>query len=69
MFEPAPFSVAPPCPLPPCGGGLGRGVGSAWRLVAGELGARGYPPPQPSPTRGEGVRDGGAYPELARART
>ena len=38
------------CSLPPCGGGLGRGVkASAGRVV--------YPPPCPSPTRGEGTQE------------
>jgi error-prone DNA polymerase len=35
--------------LPPCGGGLGRGG-------SGTAGVGGYPPPRPSPARGEGVR-------------
>src|SRR5262249_59663833 len=38
------------CSLPPCGGGLGRGV-------ATERGPCGYPPPCPSPTRGEGTQE------------
>jgi len=36
------------CSLPPCGGGLG------WGVAAGAY-ARGYPPPCPSPARGEGT--------------
>src|SRR5712664_603452 len=40
------FSNAAFCSLPPCGGGLGRGVSR-------KVGARGYPPLQLSPARGE----------------
>ncbi len=36
---------------PPRGGGLGRGGGSAGTTLSDD---HGYPPPQPSPTRGEG---------------
>jgi error-prone DNA polymerase len=36
--------------LPPCGGGLGRGVATDSAVDA----ARPHPPPQPSPARGEG---------------
>src|SRR5579884_202147 len=36
------------CSLPPCGGGLGWGVRTPCLHCT-------YPPPQPSPTRGEGV--------------
>src|SRR5579884_2254592 len=36
------------CSLPPCGGGLGWGVRTPCLHCP-------YPPPQPSPTRGEGV--------------
>ena len=42
-----PDSGTPYYPLPPCGGGLGRGVLAQPR--------RADPPPQPSPTRGEGA--------------
>src|SRR5437016_5765763 len=38
----------PFCSLPPCGGGLGRGVSLRARSLR-------YPPPHPSPTRGEGA--------------
>src|SRR6185437_2368823 len=39
--------------LPPCGGGLGWGGGSAWRVRRGS-GRGGIPPALPSPARGEG---------------
>ena len=38
-----------PSPLPPCGGGLGRGGGNSLKRN------RFSPPPQPSPIKGEGV--------------
>src|SRR5207247_7683337 len=41
------------CSLPPCGGGLGRGVSR-------EGGACGYPPLCPCPARGEGTRERGS---------
>jgi len=41
-------------PLPPCGGGLGRGGGAASRLSMHSPGGD-APPPQPSPARGEGA--------------
>src|SRR5438045_7705403 len=49
-------------PLPPCGGGTGRGVQrqpESVRLVVAERSAS-DPSPQPSPARGEGVRGGTA---------
>jgi lysyl-tRNA synthetase class 2 len=42
-------------PLPPRGGGLGRGGGSAGTSADDD---RGNPPPRPSPTRGEGELGG-----------
>ena len=39
------------CSLPPCGGGLGRGVA----VVSRETSANCYPHPQPLPTRGRGA--------------
>src|SRR5262249_61826633 len=45
------FTPRTACSLPPCGGGLGRGVAAC-------ACACGYPPPQPSPTRGRGGRMG-----------
>ena len=52
--------VMPPTrPLPPCGGGLGKGVARTHRESRSrqERRARRDPPPRPSPTRGE---EGGA---------
>src|SRR5581483_3809988 len=45
------------CSLPPCGGGLGWGVNAQQKTA---------PPPQPSPTRGEGVRGHRAKPHFFR---
>ncbi len=41
-------------PLPPCGGGLGRGVGAGWQPVLHLA----RPPPQPLPARGRGAHLG-----------
>ena len=40
--------LAAACSLPPCGGGLGRGVATYFAFERD-------PPPCPSPTRGEGT--------------
>src|ERR1700704_2617483 len=43
------------CSLPPCGGGLGRGGGGEFVVVARDASANCYPHPQPLPTRGRGA--------------
>src|SRR6266403_6042174 len=42
------------CSPPPCGEGLGVGVVRFWAGGATEISPH-HPPPQPSPTRGEGA--------------